>query len=38
MTDDARGRIGDATTSQPERENKWIERREDYALRFVPLG
>ena len=38
MTDDARGRTEDLTTSQPERENKWVERREDYALRFVPLG
>jgi pyrrolidone-carboxylate peptidase len=34
-------RDGDAeelTTSQPEREDKWIERREVYALRFVPLS
>src|SRR5215210_1869028 len=38
MTDDARGRTEALTTSQPERENKWIERREDYALRFVPLA
>ena len=36
MTDDAQGRIGDVTTSQPEREDKWVERREGYALRFVP--
>ena len=26
------------TTEQPVRENKWAERREDYALRFVPLS
>jgi hypothetical protein len=36
MTYDAQGRKGDVTTSQPEREEKWVERREDYALRFVP--
>ena len=38
MSTDSDGGTGSLTTSQPERENKWIERREDYALRFVPLG
>ena len=32
------GEAEELTTSQPKREDKWIERREDYALRFVPLS
>jgi len=32
------GEAEELTTSQPEREDKWIERREVYALRFVPLS
>ena len=32
------GRAEDLSTAQPEREDRWVERREDYALRFVPLG
>ncbi|MEJ7872730.1 MAG: hypothetical protein WKF67_10765 [Rubrobacteraceae bacterium] len=38
MSEDTGRRPERRTTSQPERENKWVERREDYALRFVPLS
>src|SRR5919202_1367278 len=38
MAENAGGATDGLTTEQPVRENKWAERREDYALRFVPLS